>query len=186
MIYGARIRLRAIERQDISRFQAWINDPEVRVGISLYLPVSSFEEARWYEQMMERPAYEHPLALEVQEDEAWVLIGDCGLFGFDWRARSAELGILIGDKTRWNQGYGTEATRLILTHAFETLNLRRVFLRVFADNPRAVRTYEKAGFVHEGRLRQAAYHAGAYHDVILMGVLRSEWTPGAGGQADTA
>ena len=175
MIYGDRIRLRAMERADLPHFQRWLNDPEVRMGIMLYLPVSQIGEDRWFDQMIERPGEEHPLAIEVGDGEAWTLIGNCGLFGFDWRVRSAELGILIGDKTQWDQGFGTEATNLIVGFGVRTLNLRRIFLRVFANNPRAFRAYEKAGFVQEGRLRQASYHDGDYVDVLMMGILRSEW-----------
>ncbi|NJN79315.1 MAG: GNAT family N-acetyltransferase [Anaerolineales bacterium] len=68
--------------------------------------------------------------------------------------RCGEVGIVIGDKTEWNKGYGAEAMMLLQRHGFETLNLNRVFLRVYADNIRAVRSYEKAGFVLEGRLRE--------------------------------
>jgi RimJ/RimL family protein N-acetyltransferase len=65
--------------------------------------------------------------------------------------------------------------RLLLKHGFETLNLHRIFLRVYETNPRAIRTYEKVGFVHEGRMRQALYRQGQYHDILLMSVLRPEW-----------
>ena len=82
---------------------------------------------------------------------------------------------MIGDKSVWNQGYGTETMRLLLRHAFQTLNLRRVFLRVNSDNLYAIRTYEKVGFMHEGRLRQAVYIDGEYDDLLMMSVLRTEW-----------
>jgi len=65
--------------------------------------------------------------------------------------------------------------RLLLRHGFATLNLHRIYLRVFEDNPRAIRSYEKAGFVHEGRQRQGEYHEGEFHDVLFMSVLRPEW-----------
>jgi RimJ/RimL family protein N-acetyltransferase len=65
--------------------------------------------------------------------------------------------------------------RLMLKFGFETLNLNRIFLRVYEYNQRAIRSYEKAGFVLEGKLRQARYQAGKYHDEYIMSVLRSEW-----------
>jgi RimJ/RimL family protein N-acetyltransferase len=65
---------------------------------------------------------------------------------------------------------------LLAKHCFETLNLQRVFLRVYADNLRAQRAYQKAGFIEEGRLRQAVFKRGAYQDAILMSVLRTEWS----------
>ena len=73
------------------------------------------------------------------------------------------------------KGYGTEAVRLALKFAFDYLNLERVALSVQANNPRAIRAYEKAGFVREGLLRRDAYRNGEYIDVVQMGVLREEF-----------
>jgi diamine N-acetyltransferase len=175
MIYGERIRLRAINRDDLPQFVEWLNDPEVRQGVAHYLPFSIHDEERWFDQMSKQPMDEHPLMIEVKTEADWVAIGDCGLFGIDRRVRVAELGIFIGDKTYWNRGYGSEAVALLLEHGFNTLNLNRIFLRVYENNPRAIRAYEKTGFVHEGRLRQGHFHNGEYLDVLLMGVLRAEW-----------
>jgi RimJ/RimL family protein N-acetyltransferase len=85
------------------------------------------------------------------------------------------VGIFIGEKSLWNQGYGTEVMKLLLKHGFHTLNLNRIALEVYENNPRAVRSYEKAGFVHEGCKRQGMYKDGHYIDILLMSVLRSEW-----------
>jgi RimJ/RimL family protein N-acetyltransferase len=175
MIYGERIRLRGVERNDIPRFYEWINDPQVLEGLSVYLPLSTTDEEKWFERAGNREQAEKPLAIEVKEADDWRLIGNCGFFDFDWTSRAAEIGIMIGDKAVWDQGYGTETVRLLLKHGFETLNLNRVVLRVYDNNRRAIRAYEKAGFTHEGTLRQAAYKNGGYHDLHVMSVLRSEW-----------
>lgn len=175
MIYGKRIRLRHVERADLSLFVDWLNDPEVRQGLALYLPISQAEEDKWFENAMSVSRDEQPLVIEARCEDGWKVIGNSSFFNLDWRNRSAELGIFIGDKAYWNQGYGSEAMRLLLRHGFTTLNLHRLFLRVFEDNPRAIRAYEKAGFVHEGRQRQAEFQEGRYLDVLLMSVLRPEW-----------
>jgi RimJ/RimL family protein N-acetyltransferase len=175
MISGERIRLRSPEREDIPSFVAWLNDPEVRSGISSYLPFSRAEEEQWFENMLQSPKDEHTLVIEVKVADDWSSIGNCSLFGINWKNRSAELGIFIGEKRYWNQGLGTETVRLLLHHGFNTLNLNRIFLRVFENNPRAIRSYEKAGFIHEGRMRQAEFREGRYIDVLWMSVLRSEW-----------
>ena len=175
MIYGEGIRLRAIEKDDLPLFVEWLNDPKVRQGLLIYLPFSQAEEQQWFEAMLKQPQEEHPLVIEIEEQEQWIPVGNCGFSTVNWRVRSAEVGIVIGEKSYWNQGHGTKAMRLLLRHGFKTLNLNRVFLRVFEHNPRAARSYEKAGFVHEGRMRQAHFHEGQYFDVILMSVLRSEW-----------
>jgi RimJ/RimL family protein N-acetyltransferase len=93
----------------------------------------------------------------------------------DWRNRSGEVGIMIGEKACWNQGYGTETMQRLLEHGFNTLNLHRIWLQVYAKNPGGIRAYEKAGFTHEGTLRQAHYQHGKYYDVHIMSVLREEW-----------
>ncbi len=178
MIYGERIRLRAMNRDDLPLFTVWLNDPEVIQGLTQHLPFSVEEEERWYEKMLDAPRAEHPLVIEIpSETEGWETIGNCNLMHFDWRVRQAEFGIVIGAKQHWNKGYGTEALRLTLRHAFDTLNLNRVYLRVYESNPRAIRSYEKAGLQIEGRMRQGHYTQGQYVDVILMSILRSEWKP---------
>jgi RimJ/RimL family protein N-acetyltransferase len=175
MIYGDRIRLRAPEREDLPRFVTWLNDPEVRDGLSLILPLSMAQEETWFEDMLKRSPETQPLVIEVQETDDWIPIGNMGIFALDKIARSAELGIVLGNKAYWNKGFGTKAIRLMLKHCFETLNLNRVFLRVYETNPRAIRCYEKVGFVHEGRLRQAIFKDGEYQDILMMSVLRNEW-----------
>jgi RimJ/RimL family protein N-acetyltransferase len=175
MIYGERIRLVAIEKEDLPLFVEWLNDPEVREGLMMYLPISLAQEEKWFEEMLKRPPDNQPLSIEVKQGDKWVKIGNMGLFDFNHKARSAEVGIMIGNREYWNQGYGTEAMTLLLKHGFETLNLNRIMLQVYEDNPRAIRCYEKVGLVHEGRLRKARYHNGRYWDVLNMGILREEW-----------
>ena len=175
IIYGERVRLRAVEPADVERFLEWVNDPDVTRNLALYLPMSSVEEQRWFERLADRDPHERPFSVEVREGEAWTLIGNCCVFGIDWVSRSGELGIMIGAKKEWDRGYGTEVMTLLLSHCFQTLNLHRVALRVYAGNARAIRSYQKAGFQEEGRMRQARFQHGAYDDVILMSVLRPEW-----------
>lgn len=175
IIHGKRIRLRAVEREDIAKFHEYVNDPEVTRSLALYLPMSLADEEHWFENLGKRDPNEKPLAIEMRKGKGWTLIGNCGVFAIDWTNRSAELGIMIGEKSEWNKGYGAEAMSLLLRHGFETLNLNRLFLRVYSENVRAVRSYEKAGFVLEGRQREAVYKHGNYDDVLFMSVLRSEW-----------
>ncbi len=175
MIYGDRIRLRHAEKEDLPTFVKWLKDPEVREGISMYLPMSMAEEEGWFEKMLERPPVERSLCIEVKRGSDWTLVGNCGYFNIEDRIRAAELGILIGEKSEWSKGYGSETMALLLRFGFDTLNLNRIWLRVYENNPRAVRAYEKAGFVHEGRYRQGQFAGGKYYDVLLMSALRDEW-----------
>ena len=175
MIRGKNLRLRAIEKSDLPHFVRWLNDPEVIAGLTIDWPLSLWQEEEWFAGLARRPIHERPLMIEVAQNDGWQPIGNLSLHGIDWKIRQAEVGILIGEKSFWNRGYGGEALRLLIDHAFAELNLNRIFLRVYANNPRAIRAYEKIGFVHEGRLRQAHYADHRYHDVLIMSVLRSEW-----------
>lgn len=178
MIYGERIRLRSIERSDLPLFVNWLNDPEVIEGLQMVQPLSMIDEEAWFEGMSRRPKDEHPYVIEVKRDDGWMPVGNCGFFNIDWRCRSAEIGIFIGHKQIWGSGYGTDALRTLLRFGFETLNLNRIMLEVYETNRRAIRAYEKAGFVLEGRKRQAMYKHGHYLDILLMSVLRQEWPGG--------
>ena len=95
--------------------------------------------------------------------------------GVTWGDRWGEIGILIGDKEFWNRGYGTDATRALVRWGFDGLNLNRIWLRVYEDNARAIRCYEKVGFRIEGRLRQDRFRDGRYLDTIIMAILRDEF-----------
>lgn len=175
MILGERIRFRAIEREDLPMFVSWINDPEVRQYLLLDLPMSKVQEENWYENMLKQDPRTHPLVIEITTGQGWQPIGTISLFNFQDTHRNAELGIMIGDKKNWNKGYGQEAVRLLCKHGFETLNLHRIYLCVYAVNLRGIRAYEKVGFVREGCSREAIYHEDEYIDLVQMGILHAEW-----------
>jgi len=180
MLKGDRVRLRRIERADLPRFVGWLNDPEVRQHLAWVYPLSLVQEDAWFEEQQKAEPAAQPFAIEARQERGegepeWALVGATGLHVVDWRNRWAELAIFLGDKSRWGDGLGTEATRLLVRWAFDTLNLNRVFLRVYADNARAIRCYEKVGFKSEGRLRQDRFQDGRYVDTLLMGLLREEF-----------
>lgn len=102
------------------------------------------------------------------------VVGSVSLFSFDDLARHAEVGIALRADAR-GRGIGTAAIEQILQFAFVRCNLRRVHLQAIASNAAAVRAYEKAGFVVEGRLREHAWVRGRYEDIVVMGMLRPEW-----------
>jgi RimJ/RimL family protein N-acetyltransferase len=108
-------------------------------------------------------------------------IADDQLVGFvylgilSWVHRDSIVAIGIGDRELAGKGYGTDAMRLALRYAFAELNLHRVTLNVFSNNARAIRSYEKAGFRHEGRMRQAMRRDGTWLDILYMGILHDEW-----------
>ncbi len=175
MIYGKRLRLRATTRDDLPLFTRWFNDPEVTQHLTRAWPLSPEAEEAWFAEMQKHPEFERPLVIEAFQDPTWHPIGNCGFHQIDWRNRSAEVGIVIGEKRYWDQGYGSEALCLLLKTGFDYLNLHRIWLRVHADHPRAIAAYKKLGFVEEGRMRQAEFRRGSYVDILMMSVLRPEW-----------
>lgn len=181
-LFSERLRLRAAERSDIPLFLKWINDPQVTENLVHTMPFSSAEEEAWYERMIKLPVEEHVLVMEIKQTDVedpgkvtWTAIGNIQLMDFDWRIRKAEVGIMIGEKEQWDKGYGTEALQVILEHGFNTMNLNRIWLQVYDKNIRGFTAYKKAGFIEEGRMRQAHYQHGQYYDIIIMSVIREEW-----------
>jgi RimJ/RimL family protein N-acetyltransferase len=112
------------------------------------------------------------MAIETKDG---VHIGSCGLHRASAETRDAEMGIMIGEKDYWSRGYGTDALRTLVRFGFEEMNLHRIWLRAFAFNDRGLAMYRKCGFVEEGRMREAHYQEGAYHDIVMTSVLRPAW-----------
>jgi RimJ/RimL family protein N-acetyltransferase len=112
-------------------------------------------------------------AIRALENEE--LIGFIGLFDLFLNHGDALVAIALGERQYWGKGYGTDAMRILQGYAFNELNLRRLGLIVFEYNHRAIRSYEKAGFIHEGRVRQTILRDGKRWDFLYMGILREEW-----------
>lgn len=175
MIYGKHIRLRAIERSDLPTFVEWLNDPEVIENLYLYTPMSLGQEENWYAKTLTQPVDEQPLVIEVQEGSGYRMIGTIAFVDIKWHDHAAEIGISIGDKAYWNKGYGTDALQTFVQHGFDKVGFNRIWLRVYETNLRGIHAYKKAGFIHEGTMRQSRWKDGKFIDMHFMSVLRSEW-----------
>lgn len=181
MLIGDRVRLRAVERGDLPRFVAWLNDPEVRSHLYAFAPISLAHEERWFEGLDKDPR-QRVFAIEAlderegldRENQGWALVGGCGLHEIDLRNGRAGLGIYLGDRATRGRGAGTEAMRLLLGFAFGELRLHRVELEVYEENAPARRLYEKLGFVVEGRRREAIFKGGEYKSPVVMSLLEGE------------
>ena len=103
------------------------------------------------------------------------MIGYAGIASISTLNRSGEYFILIGDKSYWGKGIGTEVTKVISDYGFNTLGLHRIELTAYANNPSAIRAYEKAGYVHEGVKKQSGYRNGKFVDKVMMAVLAIDW-----------
>jgi RimJ/RimL family protein N-acetyltransferase len=177
MLLGERVTLRGIRRDDLPVLCQFNNDIEVEVagGGDPPLPQSLERlQAEWDKQVSEGGRDGAWFAIEADGK----LIGQCALHSFDTCRginRNCELGIAIGDKAYWGQGYGKEAVRLLVDYAFRYWNVHRVWLTTHSKNERAIACYRACGFVEEGRMREHLFLAGVYVDQVHMGILYEEW-----------
>lgn len=174
-LLGQHILLRALRRADVEQLRSYVNDPQVMRYSNTFWPIDDERQERWFLNISQA---EHAVwfgIVDIRVTER-LLIGTCCLVDIDWIGRQAELRIRIGESSVWGEGLGTEAVQLLLSYGFEHLNLERIWLRVLASNVRAKRLYSRFGFREEGCLRRAAFLAGQFEDVFLMGLLRPEWS----------
>jgi RimJ/RimL family protein N-acetyltransferase len=171
-LVGESVYLRAVEHEDAAIFLPWVNDFEVARNMMVHRPMSLPTEEAFVARIQE-DKNNVVLTIVLRKDDR--VIGNTALHGIHSHNHHAGFGIMIGDKREWGRGYGTEAANLIIRHGFDTLNLHRIWLHVYDDNPRAIRSYEKVGFRREGVLREHSFREGRYGDVISMAILREEW-----------
>jgi diamine N-acetyltransferase len=175
-LVGERVRLRAVEEGDLSLLVRWMNDPRVRFWLHHSdRPDATVATVRGRFGLTDDGFPNLVWMIETEEGRP---MGHVGLLGVDAHHKRAELAISIGETDCWSRGYGTDAIRTVLRHGFETLGLRRIDLHTDADNARGIRCYEKCGFVREGVMRERRLRYGKPLDMVVMGVLRSEWEAG--------
>lgn len=169
MTRGEKVSLTPLERRHREVTRAWANDPELMRLLNRSEIVSMDQHDRWFASLKKRGDCAY-FAVETNEDSRHV--GNVWLWNIEPRHRKAELRIVIGDRSQAGRGVGTEAISLLCTHAFSSLNLHKIYAYVLAINPRAVRAFEKAGFVVEGTLREDRWVDQSFSDVYLLGKLK--------------
>jgi len=166
------VRLRPIAVDDSERFVAWRNSESVRSNFIFRADLSVTDQQRWVTEQVDTGKVAQ-FIIEVGGER--MPVGSTFIRDIDRVHRRGEFGIFIGDEAMRGKGVGTEAAKLIIEHGFRALDLNKIFLRVLAHNVGAARSYENAGFVREGYLRQDVILDGRPTDVILMAVLREDW-----------
>lgn len=173
---GDRLRLRPLEEGELATIESWWNDPGILPFQTDGAPARP--AGQWIEQFRAWFSNTDPGAVgfAVVRRGDGELIGTVSLHSITARGQAATFGIMLGPQAQ-GMGYGVEATRLMVDYGFRMLPLHRIGLEVWSYNDRARLVYERAGFQVEGRRREAIFLAGAWHDDILMSILRTEWTP---------
>lgn len=170
---GRQVNLRGLRREDLEHVRRWWDNAEA----TQYMETGARPATEPMLESFYKTATENPnlVVFVVEEAKTGRPIGTSGLYEIFWPGRRAEFRILIGDPSAFDKGYGTEATRMTVEYGFLRLNMEVIHLGVNASNARAVRAYEKAGFVQEGLRRKFVYARGAYHDAVVMSILREEY-----------
>jgi RimJ/RimL family protein N-acetyltransferase len=170
---GPRVEMRPVLKSDVPLLTKWINDPDVRMFLKSYLPMSDDDEVTWVESLSSRKPTNICFMLVVNG----VTIGTMGLHNIRFKDGVATTGALIGEKEYWGKGFGSEAKMLLLNYAFNTLNLRKICSNVIAFNTRSHKYSLKCGYNEEGRRKRQYYQDGRYWDEIQLAVFKRNWLP---------
>ncbi|HET7141820.1 MAG TPA: GNAT family protein [Candidatus Limnocylindria bacterium] len=174
MLRGERVWLRGTTRADLAGEAPAVSDAETGHFLGLKLPISPEGSEQFAQQVLSQQGqtiWFFTICL-LGEDRG---IGTVNLRKVDRENGSAELAIVISDKSLQGQGLGTDALNCLVDFGFGELRLERIYLHVFDFNARARRSYEKAGFQTDATLRRSRFHRGQHHDVLLMSILRDDW-----------
>jgi RimJ/RimL family protein N-acetyltransferase len=175
LIESERICLRAVSLADANEnYQCWLNTPEITRFLESRFHPTSLEQLQNYVKGMSEDSRNFFLAIILKRDERHV--GNIKLGPVDWIHRTAELGILIGERDCWGQGYATEAIKAVVEFAFDTLNLHKITAGAYSANEGSIKAFQKAGFEIEGVRKEQFYCEGKYLDGVLLGRLRDQST----------
>jgi RimJ/RimL family protein N-acetyltransferase len=167
-IQGERIYLSPINPEDVEKYTKWMNDPLVTKNLHGHSKYVSLLTEKEYLEKAAKGNYSYAIVLEENDE----LIGNISLMSVRMVNGTAELGIMIGEEDMRGKGYGTEAIKLLMEYAFDTLNLRNIMLRVVDRNVGGLKSYEKAGFKKFGEWESSFYVDGEYHNIIFMNISR--------------
>ncbi len=165
------IYLRPMSDGDTDQIVNWRNSEEIRrnfIQRDVFTPEGHRD---WVRRMIDTGK---AVQMMICEADTGRPVGAVNIQNIDRQHHKAEYGIFIGEASARGRGIGTAAAKLMLRYCFETQGLNRVYLRALAENRQAVRSYEKAGFVQEGLLREDVCIDGRYHDIVWMAALKDK------------
>lgn len=176
MLSGELVGLRAIERADLAQLLEWRNAPQLRRFFRERHELGSEDQLAWFEALgAERGRPRETLMFAIERLVDGELLGACGLCRIDWIGATAELSLYVGAGLAYvDDEIAPEAAGILIAHAFDELNLNRLWVEVYAFDEAKAALVEALGFELEGTLREHRFHAGAYHDSLMYGLLDDE------------
>jgi len=166
-VEGERIFLRILSSDDVSdAYLAWMHDPEVTQYLECRWRSFSKEDLRSYVSNINED--KHNIFFGIFEKTSNLHVGNIKIGNIDMNHRFADIGLLIGERTCWGKGYGSEAISLATRYSFEELNLNKVTAGIYAANVASLKAFLKAGFKEVGLLRQHRFCKGVYMDEIIV------------------
>jgi len=162
------IYLRPIGYSDTDLIVKWRNSDAVRKNFIYQALFTRESHENWMRTKVETGDVVQMIICEAESHKP---VGSVYVRDIDHIHHKGEYGIFIGETDARGKGYGTAAAKLMIRYCFEELKLHRLYLRVYADNLQAIRSYEKAGFEREALLRDDVCIDGEYRDIVLMGIL---------------
>ena len=173
LLYGKKVALCPPDKsKHLENALKWMNDPEITQYTTTYLPVTRDFEEEWFNNLGKDREKNVVFAIETHDGKH---IGFTGIHNINWHDRTAVVGAIIGDKEYWGKGYGTDSMMVLLSFAFLTLNLRKIWASVLGFNKRSLAHALKCGFRKTGVLKRQRYKNGKYFDEVIIDVFRERW-----------
>lgn len=173
VILNGCVKLRAIEEEDYDLLFRMVNSPDIENEICGWaFPISKKEQQNWMDHFHNSES-DIKLIIECRNGKA---IGMISLSRIDWKNRTAVIGYKTDAPIEWRmKGDTIDAVNGILNYAFNELGLHCIIADILEYNTFSKKLIKKAGFFEEGRLRERIYKNGAWHDVIMYSLLKSEF-----------
>ena len=179
MIHGKKVRLRAIEETDLDLMVQWFNDPDIaNMVVGWDFPISLSQQREWYRQSLPDRRNQRWIVEDLKDGK---VLGLTGLWDIDWHNRQALNAVKLGNVETQGKGYGTDIIMTVMTYAFFQVGLNRLWGEIIDYNVPSYKAYvEKCGWKFEGRLRQAVFRNGTFHDLYRVAILKDDFILSSG------
>lgn len=172
MLYGDKVFLRLFEKKDLNKRVEWINDEENNKLLGFDFPVSLSKTEKWFQNTLNDSS---KVNFAIIDKNTKKLIGMSGLLNINLKDKNAEFYITIGDKSYRGKQIADQVIELTNEYAFIELGLEKIYLHTYSHNKKAIKLYERNGFIKEGIFRKHKWKRGSLRDIVYYSILKSEW-----------